>query len=413
MGNGTKVALVALLILMVVVIARFVRDTSDEGDAELRAGVARPQDAAKAKATPSGTADASQGRTTVIAKQEKKAPVPANNTGNPTGASGPLVTSHMGAPSSVSGTTPRVNDPAPRGPGTALPPSGGAAPPGNPGGPLDPRGFTPLEAPRVGIPPVGDPRHAAPRGTEGAPPEVKSPLRPGLQVPAPGSDSSQKVVVDVRPQDRTDSTHLPATPKVPAAPVTGGDGTRPGPLPVPDEGNRFAGDGKGSGAGPIAGSGFPKTHVIEKGDSFWTIAERYYKKGILWPQIEKANPGVKVLPGKTLTIPAPVIPAKRVATSRNLPDSLPETEIASRPETGPGPARKTPPVVPRKNAPQGTETGMTAAREYRVQKGDTLSSLAKRFYKDAFKSHLIEEANTNLKYQVLREGSTIRIPAEK
>ncbi|HVR76659.1 MAG TPA: LysM peptidoglycan-binding domain-containing protein, partial [Planctomycetota bacterium] len=180
-----------------------------------------------------------------------------------------------------------------------------------------------------------------------------------------------------------------------------------------DDEKGFARGGKGDGAGSIAESGFPKTHVIEKGDSFWTIADRYYKKGILWPQIEKANPGVKVIPGKTLTIPEPVIPVKRVATSRNLPDSPPEPGIPFRPETGPGPTRKTPPVAPRRSATEGMEGGMTTAREYRVQKGDTLSSLAKRFYRDAHKSYLIEEANTNLRYQVLREGSTIRIPAEK
>ncbi|HVR73301.1 MAG TPA: hypothetical protein VMT52_03180, partial [Planctomycetota bacterium] len=285
MGNGTKVALVALLILMVVVIARFVRDTSDEGDAELRASAARPLDAAKAKTAPPGTAAAYPGRTAAIAKQEiakqekaKKAPVPVNNTGNPTGASGPLVTSRMGTSGSLVGTPPGLNDPAPRGPGTALPPPGSAALPGNPRGPLESGGFSSQDTPRAGIPPVGDAPHGAPRGSESTVPDVKFPLRPGLQNRAPGADGSSTHLVNGRPQDRTDPIPLPATPKAPAVPFTGGEGIRSGAPPVQDDEKGFARGGKGDGAGSIAESGFPKTHVIEKGDSFWTIADRYYKK---------------------------------------------------------------------------------------------------------------------------------------
>jgi nucleoid-associated protein YgaU len=57
-----------------------------------------------------------------------------------------------------------------------------------------------------------------------------------------------------------------------------------------------------------------------------------------------------------------------------------------------------------------THSGYT---DYIVKKGDTLSLLAKRFYHDAGKFHLIQDANENLKYQGLLEGSRIRIPAEK
>ena len=48
-----------------------------------------------------------------------------------------------------------------------------------------------------------------------------------------------------------------------------------------------------------------------------------------------------------------------------------------------------------------------------MQKGDTLTLIAKKFYDDPSKFHLIEEANGDLKYQVLQAGAKIKVPVEK
>lgn len=51
-----------------------------------------------------------------------------------------------------------------------------------------------------------------------------------------------------------------------------------------------------------------RTHVVEKGESLWAIAERYYGNGNEWPRIHEANreriedPDV-IHPGWELTIP--------------------------------------------------------------------------------------------------------------
>lgn len=51
----------------------------------------------------------------------------------------------------------------------------------------------------------------------------------------------------------------------------------------------------------------PTSHVIVRGDTYWDLAETYYKDGFKWRVIADANPGdrPRFLPiGKTLTIPA-------------------------------------------------------------------------------------------------------------
>ena len=47
---------------------------------------------------------------------------------------------------------------------------------------------------------------------------------------------------------------------------------------------------------------------------------------------------------------------------------------------------------------------------YTVRPKDTLSDIAKRYYGDASKYTLIEDANERLKWTVLRAGEKIRIP---
>src|SRR5579875_470628 len=49
-----------------------------------------------------------------------------------------------------------------------------------------------------------------------------------------------------------------------------------------------------------------RTHVIQKGDTFWGLAKKYYGKGTLWTKIQAANPKVdprRLQIGKTLIIP--------------------------------------------------------------------------------------------------------------
>ena len=51
--------------------------------------------------------------------------------------------------------------------------------------------------------------------------------------------------------------------------------------------------------------GYPKKHTIKKGESYWVLATQYYGKGYLHPRISAANKGVRFEPGKVVVIPSP------------------------------------------------------------------------------------------------------------
>jgi len=146
---------------------------------------------------------------------------------------------------------------------------------------------------------------------------------------------------------------------------------------------------------PDAGTlktGYPKTHVVAKGDSFWGLADRYYGSGSLLHVIEKANPGIKLRPGAKVTIPQPPAEARPTVTTA----AATSTNVSSTPRE---------PRVPEKPA------ASSGNRDYVVQKGDTLGLIAKKFYGDASKLHLIEQANPDLRYQMLQAGAKIKVPA--
>jgi nucleoid-associated protein YgaU len=162
-------------------------------------------------------------------------------------------------------------------------------------------------------------------------------------------------------------------------------------------------------------TGYPKTHVAAAGEGYWALAQKYYKNPKLWPHIEKANGGRKVIAGKPVTIPAPPAEAEPApATSRD-PGSTSKDSVS---RNG-GVRREAPTDKPRSGAEtsraagSGSRSSGSASTSYVVKKGETLTILAKRFYNDPGKSHLIEDANDSLKYRGLREGEKIVIPAQE
>ena len=50
-----------------------------------------------------------------------------------------------------------------------------------------------------------------------------------------------------------------------------------------------------------------KTHTVQKGDTLWAIAKKYYGNGSQYPKIVSANPDIKnpnlIYPGQVFTIP--------------------------------------------------------------------------------------------------------------
>jgi membrane-bound lytic murein transglycosylase D len=149
------------------------------------------------------------------------------------------------------------------------------------------------------------------------------------------------------------------------------------------------GEERPTSARTAAPSGYPKTHSVIKGDSYWALASRYYGDGSLLHVIEKANPGIKLRPGMKITIPEPPAGSGAAAVA------------------GSGAAPAAPPRAPGKPAAPPA----SASRDYLVQRGDTLGTIARKFYGDASKLHLIEQANPDLRYQMLQAGTRIKVPA--
>ncbi|MGQ9592216.1 MAG: LysM peptidoglycan-binding domain-containing protein, partial [Planctomycetota bacterium] len=154
--------------------------------------------------------------------------------------------------------------------------------------------------------------------------------------------------------------------------------------------------------------GFPKTHTIQEGDTYYKIAKAEYGSADprLIAHLQKANPGLEParLPvGKEISVPAPPADGKPPASrpggssSKSAPASQPAPGAAAQGEAKSAPAPSGPAKLPLR---------------YLVQRGDTLGKLARRFYGDPNKFHVIADANEDLKYGGdLIAGTTITIPA--
>jgi nucleoid-associated protein YgaU len=151
-------------------------------------------------------------------------------------------------------------------------------------------------------------------------------------------------------------------------------------------------------------AGFPKTHPVVKGDTPWGLADTYYNTGgrkltgkalvALADFIKKSNPSSRFWAGDTLKIPAP-------------PEELLSYQDDEKPDSGPANERSS-------KAPASTTSiALSSDRTYKVQKGDTLRALAKRFYGNANRYYVILDANPDLRWRMLMAGQEITIPARR
>jgi nucleoid-associated protein YgaU len=164
-------------------------------------------------------------------------------------------------------------------------------------------------------------------------------------------------------------------------------------------------------ADPSTGSApgqFPQSYVIREDDNYWRIAEKFYGKGSLFTHLEKANPGVKMQPGKQLVIPPP--PGQGAALQKSGTVTAPGAGTASAANTGLGSKGGETPSssgLPTKGG--SVASGSGGYRTYQVEKGDTFWSLAKKFYGDSKKYTRLEEANPEQKNGLVA-GAKIKIP---
>ena len=135
------------------------------------------------------------------------------------------------------------------------------------------------------------------------------------------------------------------------------------------------------------------THVVKKGETMESIAKSYYGAGSKWQVIAKANPSVNpdtMRIGTKLRIPA----AGASATN--------ESTVASRSSSSGGTTTTT--------ASKATSSG--SGGTHVVAKGETLSSIARRYYGDSKYWKSILKANPKVKAETLAVGTKLSIPAK-
>lgn len=156
-------------------------------------------------------------------------------------------------------------------------------------------------------------------------------------------------------------------------------------IKLPAKGTKVArGPSAEGGAAPDAGG--KRTHTVAAGEMLSTISQKYYGTSKHWREIVKANPGVDpedLRVGQKLVIPE-VAGAKPVASGDAHSDPAP---VAS-----------------------GGGGAAASGQQYKVQTGDTLGKIAKKFYgkEDAWKK--IQKANPGLDPDNLQVGKTITLP---
>jgi nucleoid-associated protein YgaU len=171
----------------------------------------------------------------------------------------------------------------------------------------------------------------------------------------------------------------------------------------------------------------PTTHIVEAGETLWSISEKYFKSGYNWVDIASANnltdAGV-IRTGMELTIPnvsarlanSTLSTEAAVATSTPTATIVPTQEptmIASATPTATIEATPTATVAPvvADGSEKGMESGdMMSATNYVVVKGDSLWKVAEKVYGDGARWMEIAKANSLVNPRVIHSGNNLVIP---
>jgi len=139
-------------------------------------------------------------------------------------------------------------------------------------------------------------------------------------------------------------------------------------------------------------TGGEQTHVVKKGETMESIAKTYYGSGTKWQVIAKANPQVEP---QSMRIGAKLrIPAAGAAVGA-------ETTVASRGSAGSTGSNSS-----------SNATASTSGGNHVVAKGETLSSIARRYYGDAKYWKSILKANPKVNADSLAVGTKLVIPSK-
>lgn len=148
-----------------------------------------------------------------------------------------------------------------------------------------------------------------------------------------------------------------------------------------------AGTNTTSPVGPVpAAANAPRTHVVQPGESYWSIAKAEYGDPTFWSHLARANPGIeanRLKAGMTINVP-------------------PREQVVGAAASSPAIGNSTP-------APATIDP----ARQYRVQAGESLYVISKKLYGRADKVNEIYELNKQLigpNPSALKPGMLLQLP---
>lgn len=143
---------------------------------------------------------------------------------------------------------------------------------------------------------------------------------------------------------------------------------------------------------------FPRTHVVQAGDTLWSIAEKYYQSGYNWVDIANENnlanadnieEGAQILIPNVTPIATPASDSQ-LAVAEEVPQVSEEVSTETQAET--------------------TDATSETADSYTVQQGDYLWAIAEKIYSDGYKWVDIANANNLDNPDIIHAGNVLVIP---
>ncbi|HSP06633.1 MAG TPA: LysM peptidoglycan-binding domain-containing protein, partial [Acidobacteriota bacterium] len=145
-----------------------------------------------------------------------------------------------------------------------------------------------------------------------------------------------------------EQTQTATAEQAPAPPAVTSPERKGGELPPPLEAEMTIAEHWSKNPYPRSVAAGSRLHIVEKGDTLWDLANRYYNNPFLWPQIWDANKYIPnahwIYPGDPITIP-PLTPISEQQIAKETPtESVPGGGTA---EGGPGGPTITTPEIKR------------------------------------------------------------------
>lgn len=160
----------------------------------------------------------------------------------------------------------------------------------------------------------------------------------------------------------------------------------------------------------------PTSHIVGSGETLWSIAEKYYRSGYNWVDIQKENNlsnASVITKGQTLVIPNVEARTATTKSSQLLAEATPSASPIAI--VSPTPTEAAIPSTISGTTKGGTENVLTGGTQisgdtYTVVHGDNLWTIAVKAYGNGYKWAQIANANKLVHPGTIHAGNILQIP---